>query len=94
MTTGNTTLLGFDLLFVGAINQTVTHTIEDYTMQTIEKLIDQKVFHTETLSQWLDCSIETVRRAYRDGRLRGYRPRGTRRVFFLESDVKAWLESE
>ena len=39
-------------------------------------------------------SIDTIRRAYRAGRLRAYRPAGQRRVVIRVEDLDAWAFSD
>jgi excisionase family DNA binding protein len=35
-------------------------------------------------------SVDTIRRAYRSGALRAFRPGGTRRIVILREDLHAW----
>jgi excisionase family DNA binding protein len=35
-------------------------------------------------------SVDTIRRAYRSGALRAFRPGGTRRIVILRDDLQAW----
>jgi excisionase family DNA binding protein len=35
-------------------------------------------------------SVDTIRRAYRSGALRAFRPGGTRRIVILREDLQAW----
>ena len=35
-------------------------------------------------------SVDTIRRAYRSGALRAFRPGGTRRIVILREDLRAW----
>lgn len=35
-------------------------------------------------------SVDTIRRAYRSGALRAFRPGGTRRIVILRDDLRAW----
>ncbi len=39
-------------------------------------------------------SVDTIRRAYRAGRLRAYRPAGQRRVVIRSEDLDAWAFSD
>jgi len=39
-------------------------------------------------------SVDTIRRAYRSGALRAFRPGGTRRVVILREDLRAWAFSD
>jgi excisionase family DNA binding protein len=39
-------------------------------------------------------SVDTIRRAYRSGTLRAFRPGGTRRIVILREDLQAWAFSD
>jgi excisionase family DNA binding protein len=39
-------------------------------------------------------SVDTIRRAYRSGALRAFRPGGTRRIVILRDDLCAWAFSD
>ena len=39
-------------------------------------------------------SVDTIRRAYRSGALRAFRPGGTRRIVILREDLRAWAFSD
>ena len=39
-------------------------------------------------------SVDTIRRAYRSGALRAFRPGGTRRIIILREDLRAWAFSD
>jgi excisionase family DNA binding protein len=39
-------------------------------------------------------SVDTIRRAYRSGALRAFRPGGTRRIVILRDDLRAWAFSD
>ncbi|MEA2131972.1 MAG: Helix-turn-helix domain [Solirubrobacteraceae bacterium] len=39
-------------------------------------------------------SVDTIRRAYRSGALRAFRPGGTRRIVILREDLQAWAFSD
>jgi excisionase family DNA binding protein len=39
-------------------------------------------------------SVDTIRRAYRSGALRAFRPSGTRRIVILREDLQAWAFSD
>lgn len=39
-------------------------------------------------------SVDTIRRAYRSGALRAFRPGGTRRIVILRDDLQAWAFSD
>jgi excisionase family DNA binding protein len=39
-------------------------------------------------------SVDTIRRAYRSGALRAFRPGGTRRIVILRDDLQAWASSD
>jgi len=39
-------------------------------------------------------SMDTIRRAYRSGALRAFRPGGTRRIVILREDLQAWAFSD
>jgi excisionase family DNA binding protein len=36
-------------------------------------------------------SVDTIRRAYRSGALRAFRPGGTRRIVILRDDLQTWV---
>jgi excisionase family DNA binding protein len=39
-------------------------------------------------------SVDTIRRAYRSGALRAFRPGGARRIVILREDLRAWAFSD
>jgi excisionase family DNA binding protein len=39
-------------------------------------------------------SVDTIRRAYRSGALRAFRPGGTRRIVILREDLQSWAFSD
>jgi len=39
-------------------------------------------------------SVDTIRRAYRSGALRAFRPGGARRIVILPEDLRAWAFSD
>jgi excisionase family DNA binding protein len=39
-------------------------------------------------------SVDTIRRAYRSGALRAFRPGGARRIVILRQDLQAWAFSD
>ena len=39
-------------------------------------------------------SVDTIRRAYRSGALRAFRPGGARRIVILRDDLQAWAFSD
>jgi excisionase family DNA binding protein len=39
-------------------------------------------------------SVDTIRRAYRSGALRAFRPGGARRIVILREDLQAWAFSD
>jgi excisionase family DNA binding protein len=41
-----------------------------------------------------DVSVDTIRRAYRSGALRAFRPGGARRIVILRDDLQAWAFSD
>jgi excisionase family DNA binding protein len=44
----------------------------------------------ETAAAAAGVSVDTIRRAYRSGALRAFRPGGTRRIVILRDDLQAW----
>ena len=48
----------------------------------------------ETAAAAAGVSVDTIRRAYRSGALRAFRPGGTRRIVILREDLQAWAFSD
>src|SRR5215218_2933227 len=44
----------------------------------------------ETAAAAAGVSVDTIRRAYRSGALRAFRPGGTRRIVILREDLQSW----
>ena len=48
----------------------------------------------ETAAAAAGVSVDTIRRAYRSGALRAFRPGGTRRIVILREDLQSWAFSD